>query len=257
VHDIGSHHDFRLKAVEQQEHHHHNAARAHRCNAHQKAGHHSDEPHPGERLHRRRAHRGPVFDFLLEKQECGNANQQHSYRDRDEVVDAVAVDVSQVNQITYAQIRSGSAAGCERQNNFAPNCTFAQMNPTGADLGHEVEQRVRADGANGRDVQAEDEDREQQNAAPESRHSNEGPDSKTHQALDQQIHDNTGFSLPVIRWRQPESSDRLRRRSDEAFPLQMQDDFLRCFFGGQFAGIDGDFGIGRYFVWIRDARKFL
>jgi hypothetical protein len=72
---------------------------------------------------------------------------------------------------------------------------FAQMDNAGADLGEKVEKRVRAHGANGAYAQTEDEDREQQNAAPDSRHSDEGPDSKTHQALDQQIHDSTGFSL--------------------------------------------------------------
>ena len=35
----------------------------------------------------------------------------------------------------------------------------------------------------------------QQNAAPDSGHSDQGSDSKTHQALDQQIHDSNSFSL--------------------------------------------------------------
>jgi hypothetical protein len=65
----------------------------------------------------------------------------------------------------------------------------------GADLREKVEKSVRAHGEKGGYTQTENEDREQQNAAPDSRHSDEGPDSKTHQALDQQIHDSNGFSL--------------------------------------------------------------
>src|ERR1022692_5094844 len=51
--------------------------------------------------------------------------------------------------------------------------------------------------------------------------------------------------------------NRLRSRSDEAFPLQVQDNLLRCLFGGQVTGIDGDFGVGRNFIGIRDTREFL
>ena len=51
-----------------------------------------------------------------------------------------------------------------------------------------------AHGENGRHAQTENEDREQQNAAPDTRHSDEGPDSKTHQAFDQQIHDSNAVS---------------------------------------------------------------
>src|ERR1022692_4302221 len=51
--------------------------------------------------------------------------------------------------------------------------------------------------------------------------------------------------------------NRLRRRSDEAFPFQVQENFLRGLFGGQVTGIDGDFGVGRNFIRIRDAREFL
>ncbi len=61
------------------------------------------------------------------------------------------------------------------------------MDGAGADLGDEVEKRVGAHGQHGRHTQTENEDGEQQNAAPDSRHSDEGADSKTHQALDQLI----------------------------------------------------------------------
>src|ERR1700683_5462636 len=50
--------------------------------------------------------------------------------------------------------------------------------------------------------------------------------------------------------------DRLRRRTDEAFPLEVQDNFLRRLFGGQVTGVNGDFGVDRGFVRIRDTREF-
>ena len=37
----------------------------------------------------------------------------------------------------------------------------------------------------------------------------------------------------------------------------MQNNGLRCFLGGQFGGVNHNFGIGRRLVWIRDAGKFL
>jgi hypothetical protein len=78
------------------------------------------------------------------------------------------------------------------------------MDYAGADLGEKVEKRVRAHGAKRSHSQTEDKNREQQNAAPDSRHSNEGPDYKTNQALDQQIHGSTGLSVSNIRSRWPE-----------------------------------------------------
>src|ERR1700692_3770217 len=78
------------------------------------------------------------------------------------------------------------------------------MNPARTDFSDEVEERVRAHGANRRYMQTKNKEREQQNAPPQSRHSNEGPDAKTHQDLDQQIHDNTGFCFSVVRRHSPE-----------------------------------------------------
>ena len=74
------------------------------------------------------------------------------------------------------------------------------MDGAGADLGDEVEERIRTHGAHGRHAQTENENREQQNAAPDSRHSDEGPNSKTNQALDQQIHDQYRVQ-PSTYWR--------------------------------------------------------
>ena len=126
--------------------------------------------------------------FFWKNKKVGMQISRTPTADRDEVVDAIAVDVAQVNQETYAQIRARSAADDQRHDHLAPHRAFAQMDDAGADLGREVEERVGANGAHGRHVQTENENREQQNAAPDSRHSDEGPDSKTHQALDQQIH---------------------------------------------------------------------
>src|ERR1700730_16078815 len=105
------------------------------------------------------------------------------------------------------------------------------MTPASSDFSDELEEPVGAHGADRREMQTKNEDREQENAAPEPRHSNEGPHSKTHQALNQQIHDNTGSCLSIVRWHfAGECLDRLRCGSDEAFPLQMQNNFLCCFF---------------------------
>src|SRR3984885_14042557 len=54
-----------------------------------------------------------------------------------------------------------------------------------------------------------------------------------------------------------QSLSRFRGRPDEAFPLQVQNDLLRCLFGGKLACVNGDFGVGRNFVRIRDASEFL
>ncbi len=82
-------------------------------------------------------------------------------------------------------------------NHLAPHRSFAQMDDTGANLGREVEKRVRSNGAHGGHMQTEDENRQQQHAAPNSRHSDEGPDKKTHQALDQQIHISRSMTVLV------------------------------------------------------------
>ena len=191
VDDVGAHHYFRLKTVKQQQHHHDNAARADRSDAHQEPSHQADDRHPCERLHRRRPHRYAVFDLFLEEQESGNANQQNSHCKGDEMIDAIAINVSQVNQKTNAQIGSGGAAGGQGQHDFSANRALAQMNDAGADLGEEVEERVRAHGSKRRYTQAEDQDRKQQNAASDTRHSDQCSYSKTDQTLDQQIHDST------------------------------------------------------------------
>ena len=54
--------------------------------------------------------RSAVLDVFLKEQESRNANQQNSDRNSDEAVDAIAINISQVNQETHAQIGPRSAA---------------------------------------------------------------------------------------------------------------------------------------------------
>ena len=167
---------------------------------------------------------------------------------------AIAVDFSQMAQKAYAEIRARSAAHRECQHYLALNRSFAQMNYACANLGDEIEQRVGSDRAHGRDTQPENEDRKQQNAAPDPCHSDEGPNSQTNQALDQQIHDYTiqcsDSAISRITRSPCGRLGRLRWRSDKALPFEVQNDLLRRFFGRQLAGVDRDFRIRRNFVRI-------
>jgi len=56
----------------------------------------------------------------------------------------------------------------------------------------------------------------------------EGPYSETNQALNQQIHDVPASAFASFRWRR--ALDRLRGCSDKAFPLKVQNNFLRRLF---------------------------
>ena len=59
------------------------------------------------------------------------------------------------------------------------------MDNAGANLSKEIEERIGPNGVHCRNVQAEDEDRKQQYAASDPRHSNESPYEQPHQALNQ------------------------------------------------------------------------
>src|SRR5260370_23919975 len=104
---------------------------------------------------------GPVLEFFLEKQKSGDANQQNAYGHGDEVIDAVTVDIAEVNQKTDAEIRSRRTTRSQRQNHFAPDRPFAQVDDAGADLGNEVEKRVRSYGTYRWHMQTKDQNREQ------------------------------------------------------------------------------------------------
>src|ERR1700734_1372794 len=100
VNNIRAHHDLRLKTVKQQKHHHDNAAGTDGSDANQKSSHQTNDAHPDERFHSRRAYCDVVLDFFLKEQESGNANQQNSDRNGDEVIYSITINVSQMNQET-------------------------------------------------------------------------------------------------------------------------------------------------------------
>jgi hypothetical protein len=70
------------------------------------------------------------------------------------------------------------------------------MDDARADLGDEVEEGIGSHSTNGRDAQSEDENWEQQNAAPNARHSDEGSNKQTHQNFNQQIHSSKSIIQP-------------------------------------------------------------
>lgn len=183
MYDVGAHHYFRLKVVKEQQHHHDDATRSYRSNSHKKSRNQPEEPHPRKRLHGGRPHRGPVFNLLLKKQKGWYADQKHANRNGDEMIDSVTVMITEINQKIYADVGTRGATRCKGQHNFSPNRTSAQVNCAGANLGDEIKQRVGADGSERGNAQTKNQDGEQQNAAPDSRHSNESPYTKTHQAL--------------------------------------------------------------------------
>ena len=80
---------------------------------------------------------------------------------------------AQVHQQRYAQIRAGNAADRHRQHDFSAHCAFEQMHDAGGNLGEEIKERIAADGDDGRNMQAEDEHGQQQNAAAQSRQSDQ------------------------------------------------------------------------------------
>jgi len=188
VNNVGAHHHLGLEAEKQQKHHHDDAAGADRSDAYQKPRHQTDQRDAGERLHGGRTVCHAIFNSFLEEEKGGNADQQNSDRNGDEVVDSVAVDISQMNQKTHARVGTGGASDGQGKHHLAAHRSFAQMNDAGADLGDEVEEGIGADGANRGHAQSEDKNREQQDAAPDSCHSDEGSNEETDQALDQQVH---------------------------------------------------------------------
>ena len=58
--------------------------------------------HPDERLQVGGRTATSVLDFFLEEQESRNTDQQNPDRNRNEVIYPIAIDVSQMNQQTYA-----------------------------------------------------------------------------------------------------------------------------------------------------------
>ena len=137
--------------------------------------------------------RRPVLDFFLEEQESRNTNQQHSDGNRDEVIDSIAVSVSQVSRDTHPRYEPGALPTTSAKTTLRRTVPFRKCTALAPILVTKLKSASEPTARSGRHVQTEDQNREQQNAAPDSRHSDQGPNSKTHQALDQQIHGNIGF----------------------------------------------------------------
>ena len=172
----------------------------------------------------------------------------------DECVDAGSVNVAQVGQEADSHDRAGDAAHGEGNNDWAFNCSFAQMDGAGSDLGKEVEEGVRTDRDDGRDLNDEDEQREQKNAAADSRHSDQSAYPEANQDFEQQFHDvfvkSSRLCAGTKQGFVPTPIKLGLVRPDEAFALQVQDNFLRRFFRAQVGGVDDDFRVLGLFVRI-------
>ncbi len=83
-----------------------------------------------------------LLDLSLEKQECGNDQQQHADRAGNKKIDPIAVAVPQVLEQPYAQRRTGHAAHGQRQHNPHAHGAPPQMNDTGTNLREEVKKSV-------------------------------------------------------------------------------------------------------------------
>ena len=126
MHDVCAHHDLRREAVEQEQSIMMMLPEPTEVIPTRKPASRpmNDIPTNDFMVGLRRCH---VFlDPALEEQEGRNANQQDADGSGDEVIDAVAVDVSQVNQEAYAQNRSRNAADDQRQDHLAPDRALSQ-----------------------------------------------------------------------------------------------------------------------------------
>src|ERR1700686_4591717 len=245
VQDIGSDAYLGRETVEQQQQHHNDAARSHRGHAHQNPGHQPDQRHAQKTLRGRCAIGNSFFNSFLQQQQRGNHDEQHTHRGLDKDVDPIAVQVADVHQQFHASEGAGNAPSRKRKYDRATHRTILEVHQAGRNLRENVKQRVGTDRHDRRDFQPEDQNREQQNAAPHAVNTDQHANDKANQN-DGCEHRHKRCDLlfhPVY--------------SDEAFALQVQNNFLCRFFGGQFASIDGYVGIRWRFVGIRDSREFL
>src|ERR1700675_1669287 len=121
------------------------------------------------------------FNPSLEQKQRGNQYQQQSHGGFDEVVDAGAIDLPQVHQKRYAEVRAWNAADGHRQYDLLSHCALPQMHDAGGNLREKVEQRIATDGNDSGNVQAKDEHGQQQYAATQSRQ----PDQRSNREADQ------------------------------------------------------------------------
>jgi len=221
VHDVGTDVHLWGITVEQQQQHHDDAARPDGGHAHKETGNQADHRHARETLRGRRAIDDPIFDFFLEQHQGGNHDEQYTHRSLDKAVNAIPVDVANVHQQLHSTDRAGNAADRKRNHDLAADGAFLKVQQASRDFREEVEERVGADGHDGLYLQAKNQNREQQNAAPHPAHADEDAHNKANQNFGRyQWHSGALFALlsrPV--------------HANEAFALQVQNDFLGGFLG--------------------------
>src|ERR1700730_8742878 len=140
--NVGAHHYLGRIVVAKQEQHHDNAAGADRRNPHEEPRAQTNSPDPGDRFHTRDTVRDLVLNASLEKQERGDDHEQEPDSRLDEIVYSSTVKNTKMSQEGHAGDGSGDTARCERQDYSATDCTLAQVQQDGRDLGEEVDERV-------------------------------------------------------------------------------------------------------------------
>src|SRR5215470_9568766 len=156
-----------------------------------------------------------------------------------------------MGQKAYAEDGSRHTSKRERNYNFPADRAFLEMKKTGSNFRDEVENRVRTYRDDRRDMEAKNEEGQQQYAAPQSGHADQGAYYEANQDLERdQLHFNLKSSLSPCR------TCRLITHTDEALLLEVQNNFLRCLLRIQIAGIDRHLRIRRQFIGIGNAGEF-
>src|SRR5580704_5528908 len=117
----------------------------------------------------------------LEEHQGRNADQEDAHRGGDEGIHTSAVHGSQMAQQTDAGDRSGNTSGSQAQDHSAFDGSFSYVDPSRADFGDEVEKRIGSHRENRRDPKHKNQDGQQQDAAPDAGHSNQGANYKADQ----------------------------------------------------------------------------
>src|SRR5208337_663782 len=135
------------------------------------------------------------LDFGLEQQQGWNNDEKNSKGRGDKAIYARAVERAQVFEQTHAEDGPRHAAGSESQHDDPADRAAPKMDPTGADLGHEVEQGVGTNSNDRGHPQDENQDRQQKHAAPNSRHA----DESSYQETDRDFSPHEHSALPLSR----------------------------------------------------------
>src|SRR4029077_16308563 len=99
-------------------------------------------------------------------------------------VDSSPIESPQMCEVGHAGDGSGGAARCEHPDYTATDCTLAQVQQTGRDLGEEVDERVRTYSDDRGDSEAEDENRQKENTAAKAGHPDQGAHDETDSDFD-------------------------------------------------------------------------